>query len=82
MIQSDETQALLSLMEINGFPIKVEHGMFFIRGDVWDDSMEAVTNPDAYQRWKATALIERVKYCYEEWIEQGKPERTPKEWQK
>ncbi len=76
-----EEQALLSLMEINGFPIKIEHGLFFIRGDVWEDTMEVVTNHEAYQRWKATSLIERVQNCYEEWIERGKPERTPKEWQ-
>ena len=82
MIKSDETQALLSLMEINAFPIKIEHGFFYIRGDVWDDTMAVVTSPDAYKRWIATAMIERVQQCYESWIELGKPERTPKEWQK
>ncbi len=74
-LKSEETQALLSLMEINGFPVKVEHGLFFIRRDVWDNVLEVVTHEQAHEYWKATALIERVRDCYEAWVEQGKPKR-------
>lgn len=72
-----DREALLSLFEINGFPVKVEHGLFFVRRDVWDDCMEVVTNPNAYKYWSATASQDRLMECYTTWVERGKPTRKP-----